>query len=431
MKKNYLYLFTAVGILFLYVIDFGGIKTRLFYGSHKKKVEIVRIKKEELKPVKPTDINISKVQIECFENDTHKGLNAFIDNLKSASGGKQIRIAHFGDSMIEGDLITNNLRSLLQTKFGEGGIGFIPITSEAASFRGTIGHTFSRNWIKYSLLYQKPAECRFGISGYVFKTGKVLENSVPEDYPYVQYTLGNDKSDRARLFYSLSGETNYTVEYSLDGGEYLSAEIIPNEKVGELNIDLAGARKIKFRFVPDNNLSLYGVSFENSNGVIVDNFPVRGHSGLQLNRINSDILNEFNSMLHYDLVILQYGANVTNESMEDFSWYEAGMIKIISHLQASMPGASFLVVSTADRAYKNAKGYYSSPTIKKIVNAQKNVAQRTRSSFWNLYETMGGQNSMLAWKEKNLASADYIHLNHSGAQKVGTLLFSALMQKIN
>ena len=46
-----------------------------------------------------------------------KQLNKFFSSLKKANT-KQVRIAHYGDSTLEGDLISSDLRAMFQKKFG-------------------------------------------------------------------------------------------------------------------------------------------------------------------------------------------------------------------------------------------------------------------------------------------------------------------------
>jgi len=59
-----------------------------------------------------------------------------LHQLKTTGKGK-IRIAYFGDSMIEGDMLTQTLRSLLQKEFGGYGVGFLPIHTNVGNFRQT------------------------------------------------------------------------------------------------------------------------------------------------------------------------------------------------------------------------------------------------------------------------------------------------------
>ncbi|PKL81788.1 MAG: hypothetical protein CVV24_13420, partial [Ignavibacteriae bacterium HGW-Ignavibacteriae-3] len=74
-----------------------------------------------------------------------KQLSYFFDALKN-SKSKTVRIAHYGDSAIEGDLITADLRESFQSKFGGNGVGWLGITSQDITFRQTTKHSFSDNW---------------------------------------------------------------------------------------------------------------------------------------------------------------------------------------------------------------------------------------------------------------------------------------------
>ena len=84
-------------------------------------------------------------------------IQQFARNLKNLKRKKRkkIRIGYFGDSMIEGDLITCNVRDALQDYFGGNGVGFVPINSVVAGFRQTIKHEFSKDWKEISFLDKK------------------------------------------------------------------------------------------------------------------------------------------------------------------------------------------------------------------------------------------------------------------------------------
>ena len=82
-------------------------------------------------------IDTNKIVIENFVKK--------LIELKKTKKGK-IRIAYLGDSMIEGDLVSQTLRKLLQNFFGGKGVGFVPITSPVAGFRTSVKHTFSSKW---------------------------------------------------------------------------------------------------------------------------------------------------------------------------------------------------------------------------------------------------------------------------------------------
>jgi len=150
-----------------------------------------------------------------------------------------------------------------------------------------------------------------------------------------------------------------------------------------------------------------------------------------LKKIDVTVLSQFNNLLNYDLIVLQYGANVSDESVKDFGWYESGMSSVVRHLKRGITGCPVLIISATDRAYKDINGFHSAPAISKLVSSQEKAARNTDSAFWNLYMVMGGENSMFSWVEAGLASKDFIHLNHEGAGKVGRMLYNSLINVQN
>jgi lysophospholipase L1-like esterase len=89
-----------------------------------------------------------------------------------------------------------------------------------------------------------------------------------------------------------------------------------------------------------------------------------------------------------------------------------------------------LVVGVSDIAKKTEGQWRSYPNIIQIRDAQRNAAAKTNSAYWDLFEVMGGENSILAWAGTNppLAGKDYIHLTPKGAQVVGEFLFQSLLK---
>ena len=101
---------------------------------------------------------------------------------------KKIRIAYFGDSMIEGDLLTQDLRSMFQNNFGGNGVGFVPITSIVAGFRQTISHSFSTDWKDISFKSENKQANKLFLSGHSFLSSG---NSVVMFLSYMGSPLGN------------------------------------------------------------------------------------------------------------------------------------------------------------------------------------------------------------------------------------------------
>ena len=116
---------------------------------------------------KPAGADQNVVPIELFSPDAMMRFNRA---LTRGAAGRPVRIAVLGDSFIEGDIITADLREQLQNLCGGRGVGFVPFASPLAKFRGTVLHSFS-NWDIYNIRdrAQIPAAIkdRFFVSGFV------------------------------------------------------------------------------------------------------------------------------------------------------------------------------------------------------------------------------------------------------------------------
>ncbi|MBR3717423.1 MAG: hypothetical protein IKN19_05560, partial [Bacteroidaceae bacterium] len=68
------------------------------------------------------------------------------------------------------------------------------------------------------------------------------------------------------------------------------------------------------------------------------------------------------------------------------------------------------------------------PGIRNLVRFQHQLAADEGVAFWNMFEAMGGNESMKALVEKHpsLAALDYTHLNFRGGKYLASLLFEAI-----
>ena len=133
--------------------------------------------------------------------------------------------------------------------------------------------------------------------------------------------------------------------------------------------------------------------------------------------------------MNYKLIVLQFGLNAAGSIRSNYSWYEREMITVINNLKKAFPNTSFLMLSVHDKSMKKGNKFVTDPSILKLLKTQINIAKETDIAFWNLFEAMGGRNSMPTWVDSNppMAFRDYIHFNDHGAKKVADLLSDALM----
>ncbi len=355
-----------------------------------------------------------------------KQLSYFLDALKN-SKSKTVRIAHFGDSAIEGDLVTADLREAFQNKFGGNGVGWLGIVSQDITFRTTTKHSFGGNWEAASVYTSNPKGLPLGIS---------CEANIPKGNAWVQYQTTTSRRylkdfSVVRLYYS--DAKNSQIKYSFDGGASQTAPLSTAAGVQELVLKPSGkAKTVKIEFPVADQATVYGVSLENQPGVYVDNLPLRGNSGVDIQQINPALLKDFAKLLDYKLIILEFGLNIAG-ARADYTWYEREMLKVINNLKSAFPKTSIVMVSVHDKAMKKGSSFITDPSIIRLLQTQKGIAEKAGVAIWSLFDAMGGENSMPNWVNANppLAFKDYIHFNDQGAKKVAQLFSEALLDEYN
>lgn len=332
--------------------------------------------------------------------------------LKKTKKGK-IRIAYFGDSMIEGDLLTRKLRKLLQGEFGGAGVGYLPVQSKVAPVRES-AEIKAAGWKTVNFM-EKGAKNMY-VSGFSFSgTG----NSHFTDKTLISGT----KTNKFLIFGQSPG--NASVNYNganilLNATQTVNRQLLANDTVRSYSL------KSNTPSVP-----YYGVSFESDNGIIVDNFSFRGITGVEFKKIDEHFLKAVQAQNHYDLIVMQYGVNLLFRPDDtDYSYYVKVMTPTLVKFKNAFPETDILMMSTADRAFRYNGEFQSAKGVRNLVETQAKMAYDNNLSFFNLFETMGGENSIVAWaqKEPPLANKDYVHPNGRGTDILAEKLYHAMMK---
>jgi len=352
-------------------------------------------------------------------------LQQFYKVLNEIKQGKaKGRIAFFGDSFIEGDIFCADVRNSLQDLFGGNGVGFVPITSEVAQFRITVGHTF-KGFNSHSLVKKETREEPYGAGGYCFTAGEDNDVTYSANPNYKHLDLFHD----IKLFFSSPEKTNFT--YRLSNGQINEIKIDGSDRLQQKVLKGVNTTTASFNFPASDTIKLYGVSFEDSTGIYVDNFGLRGNSGLALSRISESMNSQFNQFQNYQLIILQYGLNVIAADTKDLSWYVNPMVNIVQRLKRCFPEAAILIMSVSDRSTRVGGEYQTMESVPLMVEAQREIARQSQVAFYNLFEAMGGENSMVAFVENDppLANKDYTHLNFQGGRRVAGIFVKSLINE--
>lgn len=354
----------------------------------------------------------------------HVGLSHFFAALQQRETlDRPVRIGVMGDSFIEGDIFVADLRAEMQRQFGGRGVGFVPISSVAAPYRPTVKAT-AEAWKTWSMLTDHSQH--YTLSCMLFEAeadDAYIGMEVGSRYPELQ------AAPRLRFIY----ENNISAQLALACNDAVDTVRVDLPQTDTLTQYIyrapAAIQKAELHLSQAKGFKALGYSVESERGVIVDNFSVRGNSGLILEHLDQPRCRQLNQLSPYDLIVLQYGLNVANDSVMQYGWYGRRMEAIIGRIRQCFPTADVLVMGVSDRSTQENGEFVTMPSVLSLLHAQRQMAQRAGLPFWNTFGAMGGVNSMVAYVDKNWASKDYTHLGFGGGRALARKLMEAFMKE--
>lgn len=363
------------------------------------------------------------ILIDDYSEGQPGGMDHFYRMLSNRdSVGRPVRIAYFGDSFIEGDIFTAHLRQRLQQQFGGCGVGWVDPGNKINGFRRTIVQKF-RLFDEYEVVEKPFNRAVEGINQRYF---------VPHEGASV-WTRGTDYCPLAATWQQstlyLRTSQGVSVAVNQNDQEWLSRQVGPSGHLQSFTLACDTTRTVSYRFTGVTpGTYVYGIALEGRGGIVLDNFSMRGSSGATLGSLPSDVLADFARQRPYDLIVLHFGVNVVSDRSHaaNYKAYTRQMGKVIAHLREAWPEASFLVVSVPDRCQRTAAGVRTLSGIESLSAYQQIMASDSHVAFFNLFQAMGGRESMVKLVERGLANKDYTHLSHGGGNVVSEYLYRSL-----
>jgi lysophospholipase L1-like esterase len=427
------------------------------YGS-KKDNKALQAKKAEEERLFREQMRLLQVP-----GDDHSLLIPFFEALNQTAKNKRVRILHFGDSQIEGNRISGPVHQRFQSKYGGSGPGWLPVVETIPT--NAARQKQSDNWKKFAI-YGKANSAyhnRYGLLGaYNRFTNEIppMENLVSNEdslkkeavqsiapfqkdvavykekhKAWFEFSPPARGSQQAKNFSQVRlafGNFSDSIEYKLEVNEQVFTQGVwkarRDVQLQEWTFAQTPA-SLRFSFEGTDSPDFYGISLESDKGVYVDNIAMRGSSGTIFNKMDLNLLKKQIGEDHVAMIIMQFGGNSVPyiKSQKQVDDYEKWFSAQIKNLKRYFPEAVFLVIGPSDMAVKNKDKFETYPFLPEVRDALKRAAFKEKALFYDLFEAMGGRNSMVEWvnAEPPLASTDHVHFAPSGSNKVAGWLNNA------
>ena len=361
------------------------------------------------------------VPIENFDTTLHDPLKTLYGKLARR---ERVRIAFLGDSFVEGDILTADLREALQEHFGGAGAGFAPIASPLTGFRRTI-KTQAKGWSSYNVMQQakspEQVQPNFTITGWVCtpEKGAVTRWEMTDARRHLTPCRGANLWFRSEERSTLRVTLNDTLQhhFEIEGEGALRQISLSHPELRSLEVEVIDGA---------SGFMGYGAQFHGNEGVTLDNYSVRSNNGRALFWTSPALNAQLHQVSPYDLVILQYGLNIMQQGVYGYSRYAAQLEQMVAYVRECFPGVAILLLGVSERWVKGEQGFAPMDAIPSMLEWQRRAAEKSGVAFWNTCEAMRAQGGMEHFVAQGWAGKDYTHINFGGGRRIAQELFEAL-----
>jgi lysophospholipase L1-like esterase len=341
--------------------------------------------------------------------------------LQRDSSNRIINFVHIGDSHIQADWLTERIRALFQTQFGNAGRGLIVPCKVAGTNQPTnFSSSGSSNWLARRIVTADNG-IPIGIGGITVQT-----KSIGATITLSPTTWGAESNTflQARFFCDPTNSFDADV---LDANQNLLKTISPQAENGisDVFIENLPTNSLTLRTKQTENaekFGLFGAYLTNNKAGII--YSAIGVNGAQFAQYNKAAY--FFSNLPYlrpDLIILGLGTNEAQATVNKEA-FKNEVRNTISNIRSVSPATPIILYTPADSYLRG----ISNPNLQTIHDGLVEIAAETNCAVWDLYDATGGAHSAINWKTYGLMQKDGIHFTKNGYYAQGELLHQALMK---
>jgi len=331
---------------------------------------------------------------------------------------------HIGGSHVQAGTLSNRMRENMISMLGgsRGNPGFFfPYMMANTNGPASIQAEFTGNWegCRCAVASDK---CSWGLSGYNSSTQdsavSVKISALRPDgshYSFRKATIYHLEGDSAYCLDALSRQNLHSITPSKERGYTVFTFDAPEDTL-ELNIyktDTLGA-----------TFTLQGILLEDEiGGLTYHTIGVNGASVASYLRCND--FETHLKTIHPDLVIFGIGMNDAYGPNGDFNQaaYEKNYRELMQKFKRRNPNVQFIFITNNDSYYKKKK---VNQNVFNVCQAMRTLAEESNSAVWDLFEIMGGLESIRAWEEAGLAKSDRVHLTQKGYTLQADLMSHAI-----
>ncbi|MDX7990314.1 SGNH/GDSL hydrolase family protein [Xenorhabdus littoralis] len=336
-------------------------------------------------------------------------LTLLADKLRH-SDTRQLHFVQLGDSHTAADFFTGKWRSLLQSRYGDAGPGFIPPMSIPGQRNAIVKFTEDKTgwWLSSS---RKDNRADYPLGGFI---------AVPENANSMIKIDASSVRDKywLRALYQSHEPTEIKTSFATMDLPATQSEwrFSPEQSV-----------RFPMNFYPqDTRLKIGGWLIKRQNpGIMLSALGMNGATINMLDKWQPQWIDTL-AQLKPDVVILAYGTNEAFNDSLNLATYQEELTSKVQSIRKTIPQAVILLIGPGDLLKNKTAtscGEQQPGQLNGVIQIQQAVAEKQHTLFWDWREYMGGPCSVRGWEQQNLARPDYVHLSAAGYERSAEALY--------
>jgi len=366
-----------------------------------------------------------------YESDTlinARHLMPFFNKLLKLENGdtNQINILHIGDSHIQADFLTREVRKDFQLRFGNAGRGLVfPLrvagTNEPNDYRSSTNADWSVAKINSPARSPEPGISGISISSE--QSGAFFEvttyNHDDLDYAFDQVMLIHTKD-------SLQYDCRFT-DSPFKFGYLMSARPLTRDENTTLVSFAHQTNYVRIQAeqteAGQQSVTVNGVILKNSKpGVLYHSVGINGAQFSDYNK--SPLFFRQLQILKPDLIIISLGTNEGANVKVSGDEMITSVTEMVNIVRMVNPETCILIVTPTDDYYRKK---YKNPFLKTVQEALLKSAETEKIACLDIYTITGGYGSCMEWRKAAMMQRDGVHFNKQGYALQGSLLYKAII----
>ncbi len=330
--------------------------------------------------------------------------------------GRPIRIAFIGDSFIEADILTQNIREMLQSRYGGCGVGYMAMHSDFPGFRRSVNQ-FDKGWHTHSVI-DEPQMAYTSLPLQLYRP----KNEATTRFKGVDKLQHIDRWEVSHILYIAEQPTCITLRTDSTSHTY---NLSPAPKVQIISLQETTSL-FEIKCDSTSQLTLWGAWLDAKNGIAVDNISMRGYSGGSIANLPIHRLQELQELIPYDMIVLQFGLNRMTASITRYPSFTEELTRVVQHLRQALPHTDILIMGIGDRCENEDGEMVTMKAVYGMRNAQRKAAIESGCLFWDTCEAMKSLGGMNQFVENKWANKDYTHISHAGGRPLAAEFVKAI-----